>query len=157
MILYEWAKNWGVSLEALRDLEARMGLDSLPATAPHVEGSEGLVQSRERLAAARQGWPIWRNNVGACTDEHGNFIRYGLANDSKRLNSVLKSSDLIGCRPLVIKRDDVGKTFGQFVARECKPAGWRYAATDRELAQRRFIELINSLGGDAKFTTGADL
>lgn len=156
MTLYEWAKDWGVSLAALRDLEARLGMDSLPATAPHVEGSEALVQARERLVAARERWPLWRNNVGACVDQNGNFIRYGLANDSKKLNEVLKSSDLIGCRPVVIRAEHVGRTFGQFVARECKPAGWRYAATEREQAQRRFIELITSLGGDAKFTTGAD-
>lgn len=153
MILYEWAKAWGVSLEAIRDLEQRMGIDSTPATMPGGT-SEAAVQANLRLAAAKRGAHLWRNNNGACVDQEGRHIRYGLANDSKKLNGVLKSSDLIGIMPIHICASDVGQTFGLFVARECKPQGWRYSGTEREQAQRRFIELINSLGGDAKFTTG---
>jgi len=85
---------------------------------------------------------------------HGHYVRYGLANDSPQINNILKSSDLIGIRPILVTQDMVGKTIGQFVAREIKCEGWIYKATDREKAQKNFIDLINGLGGDAAFTTG---
>lgn len=156
-ILHEWARQWGVGLAALRDLEARFGLHGRadePAPAVPVGTSEAAVQAAVRLEAARAGLRLWRNNVGALVDERGIPVRYGLANDTKALNRAIKSADLIGIRPVQITPAHVGRTLGQFVSRECKPAGWSWAGTDRELAQMRWCELINALGGDAAFATG---
>jgi hypothetical protein len=112
------------------------------------------IQVKIRLEAAALGMRLWRNNVGALKCPDGSYLRYGLANDSPQLNRVFKSSDLIGIRPVLITEDMVGKTIGQFVAREIKHANWNYKATDRERAQKAFLDLINELGGDAAFCTG---
>ena len=116
--------------------------------------SETDVQAIIRLEATRKGLRLWRNNVGAFQTPDGSYVRFGLANDSPRLNSIFKSSDLIGIRPIRITRDMVGMVIGQFVAREIKPEGWIYKGTDREKAQKAFIDLIKQLGGDAAFATG---
>lgn len=116
--------------------------------------TESDIQTRIRLEASRKGIKLWRNNVGVLMDRNGRPVRYGLANDSAQLNAVIKSSDLIGIKPVVITAEMVGKIMGQFVAREIKASNWIYKDTDREKAQQAFIDLINSLGGDAAFCNG---
>lgn len=115
--------------------------------------SEAEVSNLARYAVQSEGGRLWRNNVGAAQDSKGNFFRYGLANDSKRMNDVLKSGDLIGIRPVKITSDMVGQTIGQFVSREIKKPKWTYRATNREKAQLAWALLIRSLGGDAAFVT----
>ena len=158
MILTEWAARWAIPAAALADLQARaLALDGGP---PHAEpwrpgASEAAVQAAVRVEASRLGMRVWRNNVGAVVDpENGVHIRYGLANDSAAVNRVVKSADLIGIRPRVIQPADVGHLIGQFVSYECKRSGWRYAGTEREVAQAAWASLVMSLGGEARFITG---
>lgn len=153
-VFNDWAAAWNISQDAVRDYYKRLAVP-VPHPAPDLsEGaSESAVQAHMRLAAAREGNYLWRNNVGAAMTDTGSFIRYGLANDSKKLNEVLKSSDLIGIRSVAITPSHVGSVIGQFYAREVKHAGWKYTGTDREKAQLRFIELVNGKGGDAGFVT----
>lgn len=153
-LLTQWAARHGVSQAALAELRVMMGVDTDPAKCTAKAGSEAAVQTAIRLEASRLGVRLWRNNVGACKDESGRIIRYGLCNDSAQLNKRIKSSDLIGVRPVVITSDMVGHTIGQFVAREVKRPGWKYAGTEREKAQLAFIELLLSLGADAAFASG---
>jgi len=148
-----WSLKWGIPQEAIKELKASMGITENINTKSNV--SEAAVLAKARLDASKLLGRLWRNNVGACFDEHGNFFRYGLANDSKKLNTALKSSDLIGIKPVLIEQKHVGQTVGIFVARETKPENWNYKGSAREKAQLKFIELINSLGGDAAFHTGA--
>lgn len=119
--------------------------------------SESDIQARVRLEASKKGIRLWRNNVGVLRNEDGGYVRYGLANDSALINAVFKSSDLIGIRPVTITQDHVGTTIGQFIAREVKSKDWKYLGTQREKAQKAFIDFINRLGGDADFTTGDDI
>ena len=116
--------------------------------------SEAAVLSKVRVAASRTGARLWRNNVGVAMDDNGRVVRFGLANDSSRVNRITKSSDLVGITPQVVTQDMVGTTVGIFTARECKREGWVYRGTPTERAQRAFLDLINEMGGDAEFTTG---
>ncbi len=115
---------------------------------------EAAVQTHARLEIARSGALVWRNNVGACTDDTGRVIRYGLGNDSAQLNRVIKSSDLIGCVPVVIQPHHVGMTIGAFLAVECKHPDWHLTPGDqRGQAQAKFIDLVRSVGGLGGFVT----
>lgn len=149
----QWAIRHKIPHGALAELRQMMGVDkdTDPTTQCNTLTSEAKVQEAVRLEATKKQCRIWRNNVGACKDDTGRVIRYGLVNDSAALNKRIKSSDLIGIRPVVITPDMVGHTIGQFIAREIKKPGWKYTGTDREKAQLAFIELVISLGGDAAF------
>jgi hypothetical protein len=81
--------------------------------------------------------------VGACQDDRGRVIRYGLANESTRINSVIKSSDLIGITPRVIN----GQRVGVFTSIEVKHGDWKYTGTGREVAQKRWLDFVNVNGG----------
>lgn len=152
--LNQWAIKYGIPFEAVEDLRAMLGAVNTDPTPVENDGSETRVQTLVRLEATRVGGRLWRNNVGATYTDDGRYLRYGLANDSKKMNSKIKSSDLIGIRPVYITPRMIGVTIGQFIARECKPEKWTYAETPRELAQLNFLELVMSLGGDAAFAIG---
>ena len=142
MNLYDWSTKWNIPIEAIADLKMQMGMDGKRDVDPTAVSEAGVSQ-RVRLEAAQLNVVLWRNNIGAFTDDSGNFVRYGLANDSSAMNKQIKSSDLIGLRP-----------GGQFVSREVKAPDWKYTGTAREKAQLRFLQLVLSMGGDAAFVTG---
>jgi hypothetical protein len=148
MDLYEWARKWNISELAIAELtQAAQHLDSTNSGRTETD-----ILNMVRMEASTRGARLWRNNLGAAYMQDGSFLRYGLANDSKNLNDVLKSSDLIGIKPVVITQAHVGKTLGVFIAREIKRKEWKFSNSPREKAQLNFITLINSLGGDACFT-----
>lgn len=150
MNLTQWAIKWGIPMEAVQDLKREFGTISTEPS-PQFGESEAAIQNRIRLEASKKGCRIWRNNVGATMDENGNFIRFGLCNDSKQMNSMIKSSDLIGIKPITITQEHVGHIIGQFIAREVKGSDWNYTGSAREEAQLNFLNLVASLGGDASF------
>ena len=152
MSLHQWAIKWQIPAAALQDLQRTLGVQSREYAVGGV--GEAYVQSKVRLEASKQGMRLWRNNVGALMDKDGRMVRYGLANDSKGINTSIKSADLIGIRPVRIGAEHVGHTIGQFVSRECKESGWVYTGQPREVAQRAWLNIVLSLGGDAAFTTG---
>jgi hypothetical protein len=86
-------------------------------------------------------------------NETGRPIRYGLANDSKRLNKIIKSADLIGIYRKPIVQSDVGSVIGQFWSCEAKPVGWHYTGSDREPMQLAWLNLVLALGGRAEFVS----
>ena len=111
---------------------------------------------------AQLGGHAWRNNVGAtpsrcpeCNTRQAP-VRYGLANDSARLNERIKSSDLILAIPRRIGPEHVGTLIAQFGAIECKRPGWEYTGQGREPGQAAWLALVASLGGYATFTTNGD-
>lgn len=134
----QWASRHKISPEALNDLRALCGV---PAPVSHAS-SEADTQALIRIAAARAGYAMWRNNNGACLDDTGRMIRYGLGNDSAKLNAVWKSSDLIGIGP-----------GGRFVACEVKHPRWRAPESDRDRAQLAMLTQVNALGGIGFFAT----
>jgi len=152
--LFDWANRHGISPQALKELTQVFGLNDAP-TAKGV--SEAAIQTRVRLEASRIGAKLWRNNVGAYQSDVG-FVRYGLCNESAQMNNMIKSSDLIGIKPIVITQAMVGSTIGQFMAREVKKGSWHYTGTPREVAQLKFLEIVNALGGDGRFiSNGGEL
>jgi len=154
--LYLWAQRWGLSADAVRDLQITLGLYTppLPHGSPAAGKSEAWAQSEVRLEASERGILLMRNNVGALPDKNGRVVRYGLANDSEATNRVVKSGDLIGIRPVTIEAHMVGQVLGQFVSREVKAPGWQYTGDGRETAQMAWVNLVRSKGGDAAFATG---
>lgn len=153
--VYQWAARHGVSLQALKELEIIFGMAGGHFLPPTVKGtSEAAVQAAVRLEAARKGVRLFRNNVGALIDARGVPVRYGLANESKQVNDVCKSADLIGWRPVLICPQHVGQVIGQFVSRECKRPGWHYTGDAHEQAQLAWAQLVAAGGGDAAFCAG---
>jgi hypothetical protein len=153
-MIYTWAKRHDISNIAIAELMQLLGVEASNVT-ERSELSESAVQTNIRLEASRKGIRLWRNNVGvAHNPEEGTYVRYGLANESSQMNKVVKSGDLIGVRPVTITPAHVGTVIGQFVSREAKHGAWRYTGTEREVAQLNWINLVNSLGGDATFASG---
>ena len=158
--LYTWARKWSIPDEAVNDLRLQMGLD--PSQPTYVYRSRDMQQTEHdvglqlRLDVAKQGGLLWRNNVGAMQDNTGRVVRFGLANESKAVNEKVKSSDFIGIIPTKVLPEHVGMIIGQFCAIETKKPGWKYSGTGREIAQTKFLALVISKGGFAKFTNGLD-
>lgn len=155
--LATWATRNNVSPVALQELQVLLSANdhAPPVADPATQSGEARVQSMIRIEAAQAGVWLSRNNVGAFVDpESGRLVRYGLANETKQQNQMVKSADLIGFRKRVILPTDVGSTIAQFVSRECKAEGWRYTGTKREVAQAAWRDFINANGGDAAFASG---
>lgn len=156
-ILQQWALNWGIPPRALADLSQRLcACGAARPDVDRVEASEAWVQSRLLLDAGyRPDVLLFRNNVGVLEDANGRPVRYGLANDSARVNKSLKSGDTIGVLRYEVKPSDVGRFLGLFLSVETKKVGWRPSPTDsREAAQCSWANLINSYGGVARFYAG---
>lgn len=155
MNLDAWAARWGIPAAALFDLRISMGVNALPKFAIDGEpGSEQRQQSIVRLEAVTKGVWLTRNNVGALLDTRGVPVRYGLANESKQQNEVIKSADLIGIKPVLVGPHHVGQVIGQFVSREIKHEGWTYCGDKHEVAQLAWCNFVLSKGGDAAFCCG---
>lgn len=159
MTIDDWGRDWGVSAAALDDLRTRLGHDGRFATQhvkrPEEGATEGHVLTKVQCEAGFKDTLLFRNNVGVLRDENGRPVRYGLANESKEENSRLKSSDLIGIRKVFIEPYMLGRTIGQFVAREAKHGAWVWGEdSSREVPQQTFGDVILSYGGDFAFASG---
>lgn len=117
---------------------------------------ENSVAQRMQLEAAQLNILTMRNNVGACEDATGRFIRYGLMNESIKQNKEIKSSDYIGITPTWCFVDGIGWGYlGVFTALETKASGWKFSAADeRAVAQDKFHQIVRGYGGYAGFVTG---
>ena len=153
MTIQQWAFKWGVPQAALDDL-THMLTDQSKVPPPIKGTSEAAATVDLRLDAARKGVYLFRNQVGSFENPNGQWVRFGLANESKAENAHIKSSDLIGWRPVAITQAHVGSTIAQFVSREVKHVGWRWRGDDHEQAQLRWLTLVLLSGGDAAFATG---
>jgi len=146
--VFSWAVRHGVSQDAVGELLSILdpGRPSAPAGD---DASEAAVQSSLMLEAARRGGALWRNNSGACTDDRGRMVRYGLGNTSAKLNKFFKSSDLIGVTPTQMSD---GSIVGVFTAIEVKSPGWtQRPGDDRARAQAAYLNTVRAMGGIGKF------
>lgn len=143
--LAEWAARHGVTPAALAELRQIVRPPEIQSE--WLAQDEASRQNMIRLEASRIGAVLWRNNVGAGKLENGSFVRWGLCNDSAKLNDSVKSADLVGIYPLLITADMVGQTVGQFWSVEVKRAGWKYSGTKREEAQLKWATAVQAYGG----------
>lgn len=149
--MYTWAHRHGITTQALLELMDMLDPTRMTAAGETTNTTEQAVQASVRLKASASGVTLWRNNSGVLQDKTGVPVRFGLANDSARVNETFKSSDLIGIWPRLIEQSDVGKVVGQFTAIECKRPGWKGPKTKREEAQGRFLGHVRASGGLAMF------
>lgn len=156
MSIHQWALRWSVPYAAIHELQVLLGDDTPPleASAEAHGKSEAFAQSQVVLEASQKGVRLFRNNNGALKDDTGRVVRYGLANESKQVNQVIKSGDLIGWRPVVITPAHVGFKIAQFVSREIKKPGWQFTGAGREGPQQMWRDMVNADGGDGAFATG---
>lgn len=155
--LADWAVKWGIPPQALRELcDSALYFSDEDSPNPK-RRSEAYVQSEIRLESARKQKYLFRNNRGAGKLASGNFVRYGLANDSKKLGDVIKSADLVGLEKILITPEMVGTIIGRFLSVEVKHENWKYSGTIEENAQIAWATLINAQGGRAVITTRAGL
>ena len=146
MNIHEWVYRWQIPPQAISELLTM----PLPISS-HSVTSEAAAQGSIRLAASQLGNTLWRNNNGAATTDDGRHLRFGLGNDSPRINKAFKSSDLIGITPVIVTPAHVGRMFGIFTAVEVKHGGWSWSGNEREQAQWKYLQLVNSKGGLATF------
>ena len=144
-VITEWATVWGVPQAALADLTARLTLSEHPAA--EAGRSEAAVQADIRLAASQRGdLVLWRNNSGAYQNDQGQWVRYGLNNESAQQNKRMKSADLIG----------IHRGSGRFVSIEVKRPGWKHSdASERDRAQAAWAATVAAMGGVALRVTSA--
>lgn len=140
--LHDWAIRHNLPASALQELVALLTYTPDVPTGK----SEAAVQAEIRLAAARRGITLWRNNTGVLMNEAGVPVRFGLNNDSPQANKRMKSADLIG----------IHRPSGRFVSIEVKRPGWKHSdASERDRAQLAWAVTINALGGVALRATSA--
>jgi len=151
-VIENWAEKWGIAPPAIADLRIMLGAIRTDPESKASPGTETDVQNRKRIQASEQGGRLWRNNSGVAIDpETRRPVRFGLCNDSARINGRVKSSDLIGITPKRVTPEMVHKVVGIFTAIECKKPGWKYTGVAKERAQLRFLEMVISMGGIAYF------
>lgn len=114
--------------------------------------SETNINAEIMLESSQRGTPLLRNNSGVLPDRQGRPVRFGLGNESKEVNKIFKSSDLIGIYPVRITQEMVGSTVGLFFAVESKKPGWRF--DERAQAQQNFGRWVQRHGGLFTFATG---
>lgn len=160
MTLIEWVLKWRVPPEALKELADTCVF--LGTSEDNTEnGLEAPVQRELRLEAARAGKYLFRNNRGAGRMESGNYVRYGIANDSKRLGDTVKSADLLGVETVFVSMEMVleaiaqglpGYKIGRFLSVEAKAPGWKFNGTLEDMAQLKWATFVNDAGGRALIT-----
>lgn len=160
MTLLEWLLKWNIPPLALKELcETCLHLGPPEDDTP--EGLEAPVQRDLRLEAARAGKYLFRNNKGAGRMESGNFVRYGLANDSKKLSDTVKSADLIGLETIFVTMEMVleavahglpGYKVGRFLSVEAKKPSWKFSGSLEDMAQLKWATFVNDTGGRAIIT-----
>ncbi len=151
MNIDQWAARWGIPTQAINELLAV----SVPSekSAP---GTEASLSTQIRLEASRLGAVMWRNNSGAVTTDDNRHIRFGLGNDSVKLNKHIKSSDLIGIKRILIMPHHVGHVVGQFIACENKRGNWKWSGNEREEAQWKYLQLVKRYGGIGIFANSIE-
>lgn len=128
-------------------------------TEPNIHTTESAVQSASVYRGAQLGCFLGRNNNGAYSEHKppSPGTRWGWCNDSKKINDVFKTPDLIGYYCHTVTPSDVGRTIAVFMGPEIKKPGWSLRPSDkRAAAQLNCINKIVNDGGIAGFVSHVD-
>lgn len=116
---------------------------------------EGYAMQEVRKRASDWKARMFRNNTGCLKDQSGRPVRFGLGNESSKVNAQFKTGDYVGWFPVTITPEMVGKTIAVFANIEVKAVGFTvkldYNPKSREYAQNNFNQLVISHGGIAGF------
>lgn len=116
---------------------------------------EGYSMQEVRSRASDWKGRLYRNNSGVLKDQSGRPVRFGLGNESPKINKIYKTGDYVGWFPVTITPEMVGKTIAVFANIEVKAVGFTvkldYNPKSREYAQNNFNQLVISHGGIAGF------
>lgn len=116
---------------------------------------EGYSMQEVRKRASDWKARLMRNNTGVLKDQSGRPVRFGLGNESPKINKIYKTGDYVGWFPVTITPEMVGKTIAVFANIEVKAVGFTvkldYNPKSREYAQNNFNQLVISHGGIAGF------
>lgn len=115
---------------------------------------EKTIQQDIQIESSKHGHKLWQNSSGAFTDNTGRLVRFGLGHTSN--NQSFKSSDLIGFTMVEITKEMVGSKLPIFTAIEVKNSKWKYTETDREVAQKKFMDVIKMSKGIASFVNSVE-
>ena len=109
--------------------------------------NEATVQAEIRVDSVKYGG-LLRNNSGMYDPANPPtpYTRWGLGNDSKKINDVRKSSDLIGYTSVIITPEMVGHTIAVLTVVEVKKQGWQWSETKKNTAQLNFINWARTGG-----------
>ena len=166
MNLATWLYRWSHCLppEALQQLSIVKYPQEHIVPVPGSKSEERIASEITLLASREYGGPLWRNNSGAGKfinekrpHEPPRHVRFGLGNNSSRVNKDWKSADYIGIIPLVVRPEHVGSVHGIFTAIETKRQGWTYDhLDDHSRAQWNHLASVQSFGGYAGFAQSTD-
>lgn len=118
--------------------------------------NEQEIQQDIQIESSKLGHKLWRNNSGGFLDSTGRMVFFGLGNVSKQSNAAFKSSDLIGFTMVEVTAEMVGTKIPVFTAIEVKNSKWKYTETDREVAQKKFMDVIKMNKGIASFVNSVE-
>lgn len=119
---------------------------------------EDEIYQKILLETPKHGVTLWRNNCGAFKDSTGRWLRFGLANISKKASKFFRSSDGIGFTEIIITPEMIGKKIAVFTAIETKESTWNpnKKLDEREVAQKNYIDYVLMRGGFAGFANSVD-
>ena len=100
--VFTWAGKYNINAVALTELLDLLDPTRRSVGIPSDGTSEAAVQSKLRVRASQLGAALWRNNNGACKDDTGRLVRYGLGHDSARISALRSIESFI--RPVPVRR-----------------------------------------------------
>jgi len=118
--------------------------------------NESELQQFVQITSPKYGCILMRNNSGACVDETGRMVRYGLGHTSPKQQ--FKSADLIGITKVLITQEMVGTYIGVYTAFEIKKPEWKPTKKldAHEIKQKNFLDWVTANGGISAFIKSLD-
>lgn len=110
---------------------------------------EQQASEKVEMFAPSLGFTLMRNNNGACKNQEGRLVRFGVGHISEK--DIMKSGDFVGTLEITITPEMVGKTVPIYCNVEIKPETFKlkdeYKSGSREDKQWQHCKFIIDKGG----------